>query len=79
MTRTKKGYPCTVQWKAPNWSDYLTMTDTIAMTKKKIRKSMTSKKTKGSAIATKYALTERFIWFKTRLPEQAVRSDQSES
>ena len=71
MTRTKKGYPCTVQWKALNWSDYLTMTDTKAMTKKK--------KTKGSAMSTRYTLTERFIWFKTRLLEQAGRSNQSES
>ena len=79
MTRTKKVYPCTVQWNALNWSDYLTMTDTKTMTKKKIRMSTTTKKTKGSAMETRYTLTERFIWFKTRFLGQAVRSNQSES
>ena len=53
MTRTKKVYPCTVQWNALNWSDYLTMTDTKTMTKKKIRMSTTTKKTKGSAMETR--------------------------
>ena len=53
------------------------MTDIKA--KRKIRKSMTTKKIKGSAMATKYALTERFIWFKTRFLGQVVRSNQSES
>ena len=39
-------YPCTVQWKALNWSDYLTMADTKAMTKRENQKVNDNEKDK---------------------------------